>query len=61
MAQPRLLVDATSKEEPPLGVSRTCFETLVPDELQQWVVENWQRLGFKEEAVWKKAWREAKL
>ena len=61
LAQPRLIVDATTKEEPPLGVRTTCFETLYPDELQEWVVENWQRLGFKEEAMWKKAWREAKL
>jgi 4-hydroxy-3-polyprenylbenzoate decarboxylase len=61
LAQPRLIVDATTKEEPPLGVKATSFETLYPDELQQWVVENWQRLGFKEETMWKKAWREAKL
>jgi 3-polyprenyl-4-hydroxybenzoate decarboxylase len=61
LATPRLIVDATTKEEPPLGVKATGFETLYPDELQKWVVENWQRLGFKEEAVWKKAWREAKL
>jgi 4-hydroxy-3-polyprenylbenzoate decarboxylase len=61
LAQPRLIADATTKEEPPLGVKTTSFETLYPDELQQWVVENWQRLGFKEETMWKKAWREAKL
>jgi 4-hydroxy-3-polyprenylbenzoate decarboxylase len=61
MAQPHLIVDATTKEEPPLGVKTTSFETLYPEELQGWVVESWPRLGFKEEAVWKKAWREAKL
>jgi 4-hydroxy-3-polyprenylbenzoate decarboxylase len=61
LAQPRLIVDATTKEEPPLGVKTTSFETLYPDELQKWVVENWQRLGFKEETIWKKPWREAKL
>jgi 4-hydroxy-3-polyprenylbenzoate decarboxylase len=61
LATPRMMVDATTKEEPPQGVKTTCFETLYPDELQKWVVENWQRLGFKEEAAWKKAWREAKL
>ena len=46
------LLDGTTKEEPPLGVRRTQFETLFPDELQKWVVENWERLGFKEEPVW---------
>jgi len=58
---PRVMVDATTKETPPLGVSRTSFETLYPDELQKWVVDNWQRLGFAEEAVSEKGWLEAEL
>ena len=56
---PKLTVDATEKEEPPLGVRRTCFETLYDEDTQKWVVENWERLGFTEELEWKKAWREA--
>jgi 4-hydroxy-3-polyprenylbenzoate decarboxylase len=58
---PRGLFDATTKETPPLGVSRTSFETLYPDELQKWVVDNWQRLGFTEEPVSEKGWLEAEL
>ncbi len=58
---PRLFIDATTKDEPPLGVRRTQFEYLIPDELQQWVVDNWGRLGFKEEARWEKGWIELKL
>jgi len=56
---PKMIIDATRKEEPPLGVSRTCFETLFSEELQKWVVDNWKKLGFTEEPVWKKSWREA--
>ena len=48
--------DATTKGEPPLGVKKTEFETLYPEELQKWVVENWARLGTGEEAEWKDRW-----
>jgi len=61
LAYSRLLVDATTKEEPPLGVRRTCFETLFPKELQRWVIENWERLGFREEIRWNEPWMEAGL
>lgn len=50
----KLITDATTKEEPPLGVRRTQFETLFPEELQQWVMDNWKELGFEEEARWNK-------
>ena len=46
------VLDGTTKEEPPMGVRRTQFETLYPETLQKWVVENWERLGFTEEARW---------
>ena len=59
MRAPKLIIDATTKEEPPLGIKRTRFETLYPEELQKWVVDNWQRLGFSEETVWKKKGKEA--
>ena len=49
-----LFVDGTSKEETPQGVSRTQFETLFPSELQQKVVDNWSKWGFKEETDWYK-------
>jgi len=57
----KVLEDATTKEEPPLGVRRTAFETLYPDELQQKVVDNWQKWGFEEEPRWNKGWLEAKF
>lgn len=57
----KMLADATTKEEPPQGVRRTCFETLFPKELQKWVVDNWQRLGFTEEVRWNEPWIEAEL
>jgi 4-hydroxy-3-polyprenylbenzoate decarboxylase len=43
-----------TKDEPPLGVRRTCFETLIPEETQKWVMDNWQKLGFEEEPFWNK-------
>ena len=49
---PKKVLDGTTKEEPPMGVRRTQFETLYPETLQKWVVENWERLGFTEEARW---------
>ena len=55
----KLITDATTKEEPPLGVRRTQFETLFPEDLQQWVVDNWADLGFKEEARWNKTYTES--
>jgi 4-hydroxy-3-polyprenylbenzoate decarboxylase len=57
----KVITDATTKEEPPLGVRRTSFETLFPNELQKWVVDNWQRLGFPEEVRWSKPWIEAEF
>ncbi len=60
-AAPRLFIDATTKEEPPLGVRRTQFEYLIPDKMQQWVVDNWSRLGFDEEPRWEKGWMELEL
>ncbi|MDZ4245640.1 MAG: hypothetical protein U1D67_00800, partial [Dehalococcoidia bacterium] len=55
----KLNTDATTKEEPPLGVRRMQFETLYPERLQKWVVDNWQRLGFEEEARWNNTWLQA--
>ena len=55
----RLITDATTKEEPPLEVKRTQFETLFPKKLQKWVVDNWETLGFEEEARWNNSWLEA--
>ena len=57
----KLIIDATTKEEPPMGVRRLNFETLFPERLQKWVMENWERLGFKEEPRWNKSWLEAKF
>ena len=54
----RLITDATTKEEPPLEVKRTQFETLFPKKLQKWVVDNWETLGFEEEARWNNSWLE---
>jgi len=61
LAYSKMLIDATTKEEPPLGVRRTCFETLFPKELQRWVIENWERLGFREEVRWNEPWLGARL
>lgn len=55
------LFDATTKEEPPLGVRRLNFETVFPESLQTWVMENWSRLGFKEEPYWHDTWLKAKF
>lgn len=55
----KLITDATTKEAPPMGVKRTQFETLYPNELQKWVVDNWKRLGFEEESKWNNTWLEA--
>ena len=55
----KLNTDATTKEEPPLGVKRMQFETLYSKQLQKWVVDNWGRLGFEEEARWNNTWLEA--
>ena len=48
----KLITDATTKEEPPLGVRRTQFETLFPEKVQQWVMDNWEEMGFEESARW---------
>jgi len=53
---PHLVVDATTKEEPPLGVRRMWFESAFPEEVQRWVVDNWKRWGFEEEPEWYKGW-----
>ncbi len=58
---PKMLVDATTKEEPPLGVKRLNFETLYPKHLQEWVINNWRRLGFTEEPRSNRSWLEAKF
>ena len=55
----KLITDATTKEEPPLGVRRTQFETLFPEDLQKCVVDNWEDLGFEEEARWNKSYLES--
>lgn len=57
----KITVDATTKEKSPMGVNRTQFETLFPDELQKKVVENWRKWGFTEEAKWHKSWEKFKL
>lgn len=46
--------DNTTKGEPPLGVRRMSFETVLPDEIQQWVVDNWKKWGLEEEPAWNK-------
>jgi len=51
-------MDATSKEETPEGIPRTAFETLFPVELQQKVVDNWEKWGFKEEVSWYKGYND---
>ncbi len=51
-----LATDATTKEDPPQGVRRTCFETLIPEKLQEKVVKNWKQLGFKEDPLWFLPW-----
>ncbi|MBI2954384.1 MAG: UbiD family decarboxylase [Chloroflexi bacterium] len=58
---PKTIVDATTKEEPPLGVRRLSFETLFPDDVQDWVLNNWQRLGFSEKPRTNKPWLQAKF
>jgi hypothetical protein len=49
-----------TKGDPPLGVRRCGFETLLPEETQKWVMDNWQKMGFKEEPYWNKAYEEMK-
>jgi 4-hydroxy-3-polyprenylbenzoate decarboxylase len=49
-----LFIDATTKEKPPLNVIRTRFEYLYPDDVQEWVVDNWKKWGFREEMRWYK-------
>jgi UbiD family decarboxylase len=58
---PKQTFDATTKEEPPLGVRRLTFETVFPENVQEWVVVNWERLGFKEEPLWHDSWLKAKF
>jgi len=53
-----LFVDSTAKEDAPLGLPRTQFETLFPPEMQQKVVDNWSKWGFKEEPEWYKKYIE---
>lgn len=53
------IYDATTKEAPPLGVRRLNFETIYPESIQKWVVENWKRMGFKEEPRWNKSYLDA--
>ena len=53
---PNWIFDASTKEEPPQGVRRTDFETLYPEKLQKWVVDNWSKLGIEEKTLWKDAW-----
>lgn len=57
---PHLYIDATTKEETPLGVPRTQFETLFPPELQKRVVDNWKKWGFEGEPSWHKDYIEFK-
>ena len=51
--------DNTTKSEPPLGVKRMTFESVIPDETQKWVMDNWQKWGFKEEPYWDKKYLDA--
>lgn len=57
----KIFVDATTKENPPMGVKRTSFETLFPEELQKRVMENWRKLGFTEDALWHKSFEKFKM
>jgi hypothetical protein len=41
-------------------VRRCSFESLLPEETQKWVMDNWQKMGFKEEPYWNKAYEELK-
>jgi hypothetical protein len=52
--------DNTTKGEPPLGVRRMMFESLIPEETQKWVMDNWQKWGFVEEPFWDKSWLDLK-
>jgi len=51
--------DNTTKGEPPLGVKRMTFESVIPDDTQKWVVDNWKKWGFEEECFWNKSYIEA--
>ncbi|WP_435547454.1 UbiD family decarboxylase [Desulfobacterium sp. N47] len=53
-----LYVDSTAKEDMPMGVPRTEFETLFPADLQQKVVDNWEKWGFKTKIDWHKKYNE---
>ena len=57
----KLTIDATTKEEPPMGVRRLAFESMFPRETQDWVLQNWERLGFTEETRTSWSWNEADL
>lgn len=53
-----LYVDATAKEDSPFGIPRTQFETLFPAEVQQKVIDNWEKWGFKQKPEWYKKYIE---
>ena len=48
--------DNTTKGEPPLGVRRMNFESVIPEDVQKWVVDNWKEWGFEEDYWWNKAY-----
>lgn len=52
------IVDATTKGN--TRIRRTSFETVFPEHLQRWVIDNWQRWGFKEKAKWNKPYIDQK-
>jgi 3-polyprenyl-4-hydroxybenzoate decarboxylase len=54
-------INALTKGNPPLGVRRASFETMLPEETQKWVMDNWQKMGFKEEPYWNKRYAEMRL
>ena len=55
---PNIVMDAVMREEPPQGVRRMTFESLYPEELQQWVIDKWPEWKMGEDPIWKKDWLE---
>jgi 3-polyprenyl-4-hydroxybenzoate decarboxylase len=52
------IVDATTKGNS--KIRRTSFETVFPEHMQKWVIDNWERWGFEEKAKWNKPYIDQK-
>ncbi len=48
----KVYIDATTKRKE--GLRRLTFETLFPEEIQKWAVENWKEIGFEERPKWRR-------